>query len=301
MRFNHEFLPISISIRKKTFVRLMDLILDAGEADRIFPILEQLVDLDTFERERLKRILDRSNLSGVIKTLDLIHSRYKVVSDLKKLVFNRDLEALEVPHIQGIFEAHYWLIGEKYNLVTAAEPDFIEALKRYRSLIYDKHEKIDIDHRSKNREMDLFMVRQDLRNDTISNIVVELKRPGLPLGRGEFEQLFEYQELISKQREFNSKNELWEFYLIGSSLSDDEYIARQIKNASNHGGKCLAFKVDNFKLYVKTWSDIMTDFEVRHDFVSKKLELAREKLAASPTDTADDMLSRAIDAASATT
>ena len=39
------------------------------------------------------------------------------------------------------------------------------------------------------------------------------------------------------------------------------------------------YSVDNHKIYVKKWSEIFTEFELRHKFLYEKLELERSKLA----------------------
>ena len=43
-------------------------------------------------------------------------------------MFNEELGAKEIPHLQDLIENHYWLFGEEYHLVTAAEPKFEEKL-----------------------------------------------------------------------------------------------------------------------------------------------------------------------------
>ena len=68
----------------------------------------------------------------------------QAVEDLKALVFQKDLNANEVNHIQGFIEKHYWLFGEQYNLVTAAEPNFEEALKRYTYYLHGEYEDKEI-------------------------------------------------------------------------------------------------------------------------------------------------------------
>ena len=51
-------------------------------------------------------------------------------------------------------EKHYWLFGEQYHLLTSAEPDFNEALRR---LLYAKTGSSEF----VTKEMDIFMNKQN--------------------------------------------------------------------------------------------------------------------------------------------
>ena len=204
-----------------------------------------------------------STLSGIIKTIKLIEDRYRAIAELKELLFHAELAANESYHIQKAVENHYWLFGEQYHLVTAAEPKFEEALRRFIYLLRDEVTDPKIDHPHKQKEMDIFMVRQVVNNTdrVLNNVVVELKRPRLPLGEKELGQVKKYLSVIKAQDEFNAKNMFWEFYLVGSAA--DSYIEGELKNARSHGERSLAYYVDNYKIYVKTWSEIFADFELR--------------------------------------
>ena len=196
----------------------------------------------------------------------------------KNLVFNQDLEANERDHIQKFVENHYWIFGEQYHLVTAAEPKFEEALRRYTYLLRGEKPIVSIDHPDKNKEMDIFMVRQLLNNSSINNVVVELKHPQKKLGSKELEQVKKYMGVILEQDEFNASNVTWEFYLIGNDFDKSKYIEREIQSAKSHGEKSLVQVVDNYKIYVKKWSEIFTEFDLRHKFLYDKLELEKAQL-----------------------
>ena len=275
--------------QKKTFVRLLDLIMDAGETEKLFEILGEIVELETAEREELANQLKNTKLTNVIKTIKLIEDRYKAIGELKELVFNKELNANERDHIQKFIEKHYWIFGEQYHLVTAAEPKFEEALKRYIYLLRGEKENVSIEHIHKKKEMDIFAVRQDKQNNVVTNIVVELKSPTIHLGQKEYLQVSNYMSVIMEQPEFNGENINWEFYLVGNRFDESKFIDNQIKNAQAHGERSLVMKVDRFKFYVKKWSEIFAEFELRHEFLDQKLQLEREKLISSATS-ADELI-----------
>jgi len=264
--------------QKKTLVRFLDLIMKSGEVDNLITIVEEIVELDSEEREELVCLLNSTKMSNIIKTTKLIQDRYKAIEELKELVFNKDLNAKEVPHLQNFIEKQYWIFGEQYHLVTAAEPDFEEALRRYNYILTGDDVKTDINHPDKNKEMDIFAVRQDISSNGYTNIVVELKRPNINLGEKELRQVKKYMNVIIDQPKFNGPNMKWEFYLKGNTFDTSKYIQNEIESQKNHGERSLAFSIDKYKVYVKTWSEILAEFEMKHKYLNDKLELERHKL-----------------------
>jgi hypothetical protein len=277
--------------QEKTFVGLLDLVMDADEKDKLFTILQEIVDLEVTDRAELAELLKTSRLSRIIATIRLIEDRYRAIADIRELVFNKALGANERDHLQKMIEKHYWIFGEQYHLVTAAEPKFEEALRRYLYLLRGEKKEIKIDHPDKHKEMDIFAVRQDLQNDIVKNIVIELKNPNIKLGKKELDQVDSCLDVILKQPEFNASNMYWEFYLVGNGLDSTGYIERQYKNAEVYGERSLVFKNPRYKTYVRTWSEIFADFELRHKFLNEKLELERDKLINSELS-ADEIISR---------
>jgi hypothetical protein len=266
--------------QKKTFVHFLDLIMDVGEQDRLFSIISEIIVLEPDERQELADVLKSTKLSAVVKTIRLIQDRFKAIGQLKQLVYDKTLKANEVTHIQQFVEKHYWIFGEQFHLVTAAEPKFEEALRRYVHLRSGEEIVGQIDHPDKQKEMDIFMVRWDKQVDIIRNIVVELKHPNISLGKKQFDQVQTYMDVIMKQEEFNSSQMQWEFILVGNKFDSTGFIERYIENVAHYGEKNrgLVFRTDKYKIYVKTWADIFTEFETRHKFLEEKLMLERTKL-----------------------
>lgn len=276
--------------QKKTLLALLDLVMDSDEKDRLFLILQEIVDLDVTDRAELADLLKTSRLSRIISTIKLIQDRYQAINDLKELLFNKKLGANERDHVQKMIEKHYWIFGEQYHLVSAAEPKFEQALRKWIHLLRGEDKDIKVDHPDKQGEMDIFAVRQDLLNNTIKNIIVELKNPKVDLGKDQYDQVVKYLNVILKQPECNAQTMSWEFYLVGNNLDTTGHIESLYENAKNHGEPFLVFKIDRYKIYIKKWSEIFSDFELRHKFLNDKLEIERDKLLGTYKN-ADDIVS----------
>lgn len=281
--------------QKKIFVRLIEQLLDSSEAESLYQIVGQVLDLDQGEKSELLNILKSSRLSSVIKTAKLIQDRYRALEQIKRLNWDKTLGAKEVPHIQEFMERHFWIIGEEFSLVVAAEKDFEQALREFYGKVKLKAESYEIDHEDKNKEMDIFLVRQDKYHDKIHNVVLELKHPNKKLGRKYVDQVMTYFGVIFSDPRFNASNMEWSYYLIGNDFDSTGYVEGQMENAKPHGIPSLIFKARNHKIYAKRWSELITSVELRHKFLNDRLEVQRELLASeeSAAKTADQVIVRA--------
>jgi len=264
--------------QRKTFIRLLDLVMDSGEVDALFDIFDEILEMTELERHDLAEILKYTHLSNVTKTIKMIRDRYQAVEDLKQLVFNPDLKANEVNHLQKMIEKHYWIFGEQYNLVTAAEPNFEEALRRYLHFLHEEYEDANVDSPDKLKQMDLFAVRQDMLGKTLRNIVIELKHPNVRLGEKQLSQVKKYMNTIMDIPQFNASNMTWEFYLVGNTFAKDHFIENELISNKPHGEQFLVFKGNQYKIFVMRWSEVIADFELRHSFLNERLSIERDKL-----------------------
>ncbi|MEA4921703.1 MAG: ATP-binding protein [Clostridiaceae bacterium] len=265
--------------QQKTLVRLFDLTLQSGEVDSLYKIIEGVLDMPVCDRDELANLLEYTEMSYITKTISLIKDRMQAISDLKELVLNEDLKANERDHLQKLIEKHYWIFGEEYYLVTAEEPDFEEALRRFLYVLRGEDNpkgSIHIDSEHRQKEMDIFAVQRKMDGMLKKSIVVELKHPRITLSSKELQQVKNYFGVIDKEPRFNASNIEWVFFLVGNAVNDE--IEGEYENASSHGERCLVYKRNNKKIYVKKWSDIFTEAEINYNFLHEKLQLKQQKL-----------------------
>ncbi|WP_347290836.1 ATP-binding protein [Kluyvera georgiana] len=277
--------------QQKILVRMLALIIDGGDVDSFFDIVDGVISLSSDEKDKFAEQLKVTQLSSILRTIELITDRYKSVQEFKKLVFDPEMYAGEVPHLQKMMEKNYWLLGEQYQVVTAEEPDFNEALKRHSYILRGETSDERVAHESANREMDLFMVRQRYENNHIEHVVVELKHPvNVRLGKKQIDQIYDYYQVIKSIDRFNASNMKWKFYLIGNKFDSTNYIEDLIKNFQGKGDYGLAHKGE-YEIYVRTWSEIFSDFELKHNYLDEKLNIEKESLQVDMYKSADDIVS----------
>lgn len=261
------------------FLQLLNLMMDSGERDSLLKIIGSVVNLEKSDRETFAKILDVTRLKDVISTIKIIEDRILMLEDLKKLVFNHELKAGEVKHLQKFIEMHYWIFGEEFRYVCSEDVKFEGALRKYLYLLRGVDEKTYVNHCDKYKEMDLFLTGTEHRNGIPQNLVVEIKNPTniKKLTNKEYGQIEKYIDVILSQDCFNDNREQWTFYLIGQDY--DNIVERKIIN--KYTG--LTMEGENFKLYVKKWSQIVNDVEMRLKFLLEKLKVERVKLANATT------------------
>lgn len=263
--------------QKRVFLELLNLVMDSGERDSLFKILDAVVELDSNDRKEFAKILEITRLKQVVSTIKLISDRLLTLENLKKIVFNHTLQANEVRDLQSFIEKHYWIFGEEYRMVCAEEVKFEEALRKYIYILRGVSEKKYIAHPNKYKEMDLFLTMIDFRDGRPHNIVVEIKNPTTikQLKSEQLNQLEQYMDVILKQDCFNDANEFWTFILIGQDY--DDIVGRRVINKLTG----LVQNDSNYSLYVKKWSEITNEVERRLKYLLDKLKIERATLSKS--------------------
>lgn len=266
--------------QKKIFVRLLDTLLDTSERESILKIVDEVLGLDENDKRELLELLKVTKLSNIVRTSKLIEERFNFINQLKEVLFNPILKANERDHLQKILDRHFWIFGEEYSLVTTTEAKFEKALSSHIYLLRGEKKTVKLTHKDKNKEMDLFLCRQNIYTNTVENLIVEIKSPTVRLGMKEVNQLKSYQSVIMSLPECNAPNMHWKFILVGNQEDGTGYVKNEIKNSQNHGEKHkgLIYSIDNCQMYVKTWSEIFTDFECRHKFLQDRLNVDRDAL-----------------------
>ena len=261
--------------QKRVFVGFLKLLLKSDEREHLLGVIDNIIELDSTERKEFSKILKVNKLNRIVKTISLINNRYRTVEILRQLVFNKSLKTNERDHLQKVIEENYWLFGEQYHLVSADE-SFQKSLEEYTYLLDGEKTNPKFEGTNKKKRMDIFLCQRQKNADNIKNVIVELKSPSVNMGSKEMQQIDTYRNTILNEPQFNSNLAKWDFILVGNKF--DSYIEGQIKNSKQHGEKDLAYNVDNFKIYVKTWSGIFDEFEIAHEFLNERLEIDKGKV-----------------------
>ena len=256
-------------------------------------ILEQLQELTEDEKDDLLKILKRTTLSNIIKTIKEIDHRLDVIDKLKFLISEHEKETLEVKHLQKILDENFWLFGEQFRLFSSTEGALKNVLIKYAKEVLEIEDP-ELES-SPNGEVDLFLTKTESLGEGIKkNIIVEIKRASKFLTEDkEYNQIYDYRKKILEQSLCNGENQYWEFYLIGKDY--DKGIKELIQNAKQHGEKekGLSFSINDgrVKIYVRKWSDILeVEWGVKMKYLKEKLQIQAKQAKNSPQEITEDLI-----------
>jgi hypothetical protein len=269
--------------QQKTYIGLLNLILDSDERDNVLSIISSVVTLSPEERNIFKKILDRTSLRKIIKTIDIIKDRYTVVESLKMLVYDLTKYTTERGQIQTIIESNYWLFGEQFNLVTA-DKALEQCLTSYLYLLDGVDKCEPLDSKYKDKRPDIFMCRTHKTNDAYDddsslldeNIIIELKRPSVSIGIDQYRQIENYLIEFKKEPKFNSQKRIWKFYVVSTKV--DDYIKGLYESCKDKNKRFLVHSVNDYEIFAMTWDDVFKTFELRYDYLLAKLDFDKTDL-----------------------
>ena len=265
--------------QRKTMVGFLNLLLDSNERNNVIRIIEDVVHLTPEEREELANTLRATTLSRINSAITLVKNRLLVIEGLKQLVYELETFTNERDHIQKIIEENYWLFGEQYNLVSADKP-FTTLLLEYTYLLDGQAEKGNFTAEDGRRRPDIFISQsQSLPSFSYTtfleeNIIVELKRPSVVIGKEQFRQIEDYRDIIMKEPKFQSQRRKWTFFVVGKEV--DDFIKGQYKSFADKNRPLLVQYQENFEIYAVTWDDVFLTFGRRENFILEKLKFDKQ-------------------------
>ncbi|MAP55284.1 ATP-binding protein [Altibacter sp.] len=263
--------------QSKTLVGFLNLLLDTDQRENILEILENITDLSDEERQELSETLKKTKISSIVELVNLLEGRFTVINVLKEMVFELDKFTNERDHIQKVVENNYWLFGEQYHLVSA-DKNFEIALNNFLDFIESgKKNKEKLKSKDKLKRPDIFIARQAETLDSSSdeytieeNIIVELKRPSVIIGKTQFDQIEDYIRFIINEPKFISELRTWKLILVGKKV--DDWIKDKYESNKGKGKRFLVESVRNYEIYAMTWDDLFKVFDIRHNHLINKLE-----------------------------
>ena len=281
--------------QKRILIKLLDRIVQSNKLSELFDVLDGVVSLSEDDMGRISGLLQRTSLENITKTVEHVRDRLDIIQSFKSLIYDHRKFALEVPHIQKCIESNLWLFGEKYHLLTSEEDKFDQALRSlldFNSKDTYYNRKI-LTHPDKNKEMDLFIAQKGFKisddgKKYFHHVVIELKRPSIKLGDKELTQIKMYKNVIANEPQFQDENSIWDFVLIGNEISESKITAADLRSDLEtnriHGEPGLVQKTGNFRIIVKTWKQILNEFELRYNDISNKLSLKELEIVSSTPD-----------------
>ncbi|MER5304104.1 ATP-binding protein [Streptomyces lasiicapitis] len=266
--FRH--LPASKRAQKVSFALLRSVL--THEPGDVLRIAEELFALSKQEQEDLSRLLDRTPLSALIKASTATTGRLDFLSALEHLVFDPVARGRvkERTELHRILESECWIFGEEYGL-HVSDRSLNEVLNQHCRLLGRETPAPDPVLREDGRRgiVDLMLSRAARhRKGERHHLVIELKRSNVVLCMTEFAQVNSYAQAVMNDDRFREPKVTWDFWLVGNAMDDS---LRQLAHQPDRMPGC-AVSQPNFRIWVRTWGEIIEDCQERLRFYSEQLE-----------------------------
>lgn len=287
---SREFARADTSLKKMTLTFLKEAV--KHNPDALSTILRAVVNLPKAQQNEFSELLHRTELGNIISSSSLIADRIATLTVLRTMVFEPKYRqsVKERGQLDALVRDNTWLFGEQFHF-TMSEPGLTRIMKRVaEDLGSGRKPKKVTKADGKGGRADQFLGRivPGPEKDRHEYLLIELKRPGLTIGRKELNQVQDYLDALRTQPDFSHTDTRWHFYLVTTEY--DATVDAMIHQASRPAG--VAQEGDNYVLWVKTWGEVLRESEARHQFIQDqlKIEVTDEQIDARIKDLAQSVI-----------
>ncbi|MGE4302747.1 MAG: ATP-binding protein [Novosphingobium sp.] len=287
---SREFARAETSLKKMTLTFLKEAV--KHNPDALSTILRAVVNLPKAQQNEFSDLLHRTELGNIISSSSLIADRIATLTVLRTMVFEPKYRqsVKERGQLDALVRENTWLFGEQFHF-TMSEPGLTRIMKRVAEDLGSggKPKKVTkTDGKGGRADQFLGRIVPGPEKDRHEYLLIELKRPGLTIGRKELNQVQDYLDALRTQPDFSHTDTRWHFYLVTTEY--DATVDAMIHQASRPAG--VAQEGDNYVLWVKTWGEVLRESEARHQFIQDqlKIEVTDEQIDARIKDLAQSVI-----------
>jgi hypothetical protein len=280
--YSKDFKSAETSLKRMTLTLLREALRHNPEA--LSNILRAVVNLPKTRQDEFSSLLEKTELGNIIAASSLIADRVMMLETLRGMVFNPAHRSTikERGQLDTLIRDNTWIFGEHFH-ITMAEAGLTRVIERVAEDNHSKRKKGKVvKPDGKSGRTDCFLGRMVPHPDQNKReyLVMELKRPSIVVGRKETDQLEDYVRALRDQPDFKHTDTFWHFYLITGDYGDD------VKDRITQAGRAvgLYLEKDNFKIWIKTWPELIRECEGRLKFIQDQLKI----------DISDDEIERRI-------
>lgn len=247
------------------------------DPEQLGVLFNEVASLNQEDRESLTRLLGETTMSGIIKAANVVTGRNKFLAGLDRLLFPTDgADTIgERDHLHPMLERELWIFGEQYHLMSS-ERGLTEMARNHLNLLGLPSKRVEPVKRwdEKTGRVDLHLAVKMEQFEVARHLIVELKAPGVTLGRKELNQVDDYAHTIREKSVFATDRATWDLILVGTdydSVVEDRFIA-----GSRSEGLVLAPEPKpgrpRVRVFVRRWREILDENRARLRLITDNLE-----------------------------
>ena len=270
--------PYVPSSNKPSAKLMLRLIKDQMQHDpvKFGVVLKEVSGLKPDELNSLAQLLGETSLSAIIRSANAVASRNKFLLALNHMLFDpEDSPNLkERDHLHRILEGELWVFGEGYNMMKS-EQGLTKVLRTHLNLsgLPDRDVTPVKKWDGKSGRVDLHLAVKAREHDRVRHLIVELKAPGVSIGREQLDQVEDYMNAILTDQQFAVNAGQWDIVLLGTEIDD---VARNRIPLEHKASGQLWEQRENagphVRVFLRQWSEVIEENKRRLEFLRSLLE-----------------------------
>lgn len=244
--------------------------------DSVTKILTEVFSLSNYQQNELAELLEFTTLPSIINTAKVISDRLLFLNGLEKMIYDADVSKpiRERTQFHKILLNELWIFGEKY-VYGADDISLKNVLKEYISSLGREELIPEIPKEAISdlaRIPDICLWQQyPNREESVENLIIELKRPSCILTKKELDQIEDYAYEISNNKVFPKDKTRWNFLLIAKDYND--FVKFKLKQSDGNGvGNYYNSQEGSISISIKRWSDLILENKLKYSFLKEKLK-----------------------------
>jgi hypothetical protein len=273
----HNYLPEFDQSDSKSKKITFSLLKNAIETNPtlIRKVVSEILELPKEKQNDLEEILEKTSLDAIITASKVVTDRLDFIRGLEILIFDKlsKQQLLERKQLHRILAEQSWFFGEEYNL-TSDDENLRDVLKKHiKKLGQEEIEILDPVLRPDGKEgiVDLVLGRTISlpHADQHENIVIELKRPNVPISDEVLTQIDKYANAVIADERFDKAKTKWKFVAISNKITAD--VIRKANQQHLPKG-CVYDYSPECSVWVMEWNEIINDCKARLNFYKERLD-----------------------------
>ena len=224
------------TIEDDRLVELVKSLINAYENKYLMHMVEEVSSLSPDAQVKLYDILKEFKVLEAVTLAQIVHSHIAVIKKFEEMV---DSGVREKPDMQNLLKDNPWLIDPKWFALSHEE--------RLETVLKKKFS-VATRSKGKTRRLDFFCLGELGRA-----FVIEVKRPGEKIGKGELQQIEDYVDFLRReQRKVNdmSKQKTIFGYLVGTDFDEESTGKRE--------------RLQKDGIYTETWESLLDSARRSH-------------------------------------
>lgn len=247
------------------------------DPEKLGTLFHEVASLNEADRNTLTELLGETTLPAIIKAANVVTGRHKFLAGLERLLFPHEgMDTIgERDHLHPMLERELWIFGEQYHLMSS-ERGLTEMARNHLNLLGLPSKKVEPVKRWDERtgRVDLHLAVQMEQFEIARHLIVELKAPGITLGRKELNQVDDYADTILEKSVFATDRATWDIILVGTDY--DSVVENRFITGSRSEGLVLGPEPKpgrpRVRVMVRRWREILDENRARLRLITNNLE-----------------------------